>query len=204
MPRISLLLACAAAFTLAASPAAAQAVIDPGDEDAIRRSVALLIDRTNNDPMGTLPEYVRTTRVTSVNSETIVTGYDALVRQTEVQKAGAFTMMSGELDITGMGPDHALVVAPFTMYYRVNGSNVSVPGSMTLAYERTGEGWKILHEHYSEGLDEQTRRRLAGGARGGVTGADLLRLLVLGLGGTSTQLVGALSSMLQARGCMAR
>jgi ketosteroid isomerase-like protein len=204
MLRTPFVLTCAAAIVLALSPAAAQSPLSPADSDAIRRSVAVLIERTNNDPMGTLSEYVQSPHVTSVNSEAIVTGYDALVAQTRTQRAGAFTMASGELDISGMGADHALVVAPFTMYYRINGSTVTVPGSMTLAYERTSDGWKILHEHYSEGLDEQTRRRLAGAARGGVTGADLLRLAILGLGGTSAQMVGALSSMLASQGCTAR
>jgi len=203
--RRSPILACAAALALALTPAAAQTPLPFADEDAIRRSVAFLIDRTNNDPMGSLPEYVQTKRVTSVNSETIVTGWDALVTQTRGQQSGAgsFSMVAGRLDIVPMGDDHALVVAPFTMYYRVNGSLVNVPGSMTLAYERTEGGWKILHEHYSQGLDEQTRRRLSNAGRG-VTGADLLRLVLLGIGGTSSQLVGALSSMLQSQGCTAR
>lgn len=206
MLKITPILACAAVFTLALAPtpAAAQTPLNPKDEDAIRTSVLLLIYQTNNDPMAALPEYVQTPEVTSVNSETIVTGWDALVQQTRAQRAGAFTMQPGELDIVGMGPDHALVVAPFTMTYAVGRSPVIVPGSMTLAYERTDTGWKILHEHYSEGLDEQTRRRIANAGRGGVTGADLLRLLVLGIGGTSTQLASALSSMLASQGCAAR
>lgn len=205
MRKTHLLLATAVALALGSARARAQTPLGEGDERAIRQSVLFLIDRTNHDPMGTLTEYAQSDRVTSVNSETIVTGWDELVKQTRGQQGGAFVMQTGELDIVGMGPDHALVVAPFTMRYPVNGSPVEVPGSMTLAYERTDAGWKIVHEHYSEGLDEQTRRRLSGAARGGgVTGADLLRLLVLGIGGTSAQLAGALSSMLASQGCTAR
>jgi len=209
MPNLPPILACAAALMLALAPAAAaaQTPLYPKDEDAIHQSVLLLIDQTNNDPMATLAAYAQSDRVTSVNGETIATGWDALVNQTRAQvraqPPGAFTVQPGKLDIVGMGPDHALVVAPLTMFHRVNGSVVSVSGSMTLAYERTDGGWKIIHEHYSEGLDEQTRMRLSQGA-GRVTGADLLRLLLIGVGGTPTRLLNAMTEMLASRGCTAR
>jgi len=156
--------------------------------------------------MATLAQYAQNARVTSVNSETIVTGWEGLVSQTRAQMPGAFTMQTGKLDIMGLGPDHALVVAPFTMYYRVNGNLVSVPGSMTLAYERTNLGWKIIHEHYSQGLDDQTKARLAQAANGAgrVTGADLLRLLLMGLGGGAPAVLSGMADMLASQGCTAR
>lgn len=206
MRQTLLLAACASALLAPIVSARAQTMLSMDDEEAIHQSVLLLVERTNNEPMATLQQYAQNSRVTSVNSENIVTGWDGLVRQTKASRAGAFTMQTGRLDIAGMGPDHALVVAPFTMFYRVDGSLVSVPGSMTLAYERTAGGWKIIHEHYSEGLDEQARARIARAASGfgRITPADILRLIILGVGGTQAQLVSAASRLLEAPRCTAR
>jgi ketosteroid isomerase-like protein len=183
--------------------AAAQSVLPPTDENAVRQSVLALIDATNNDPMATLTEYARNERVTSVNSETIVTGWEGLVAQTRAATAGSFSMQAGKLDIVGLGPDHALVVAPFTMYWRTNSGVVTAPGSMTLAYERTAEGWKIIHEHYSEGLDDATRQRLAQAASGNtrVSGGDLFRLLLAGMGGGYSALANELLGLLGGNSC---
>lgn len=193
-----------AAITIAAmlfaSTGHAQTALSVADEAAIRQSVLRLIDETNNNPMATLSEYVSNARVTSVNDETIVTGWNGLVEQTRQAQAGSFSMQTGTLDMVGMGPSHALVVAPFTMYWRTPNGTVSAPGSMTLAYERTVSGWKIVHEHYSTGLDDQTRQRLAQAtsARTNVGSGDLLRLIVAGLGGggyaaVASQLLSLLS-----------
>jgi hypothetical protein len=89
------------------------------------------------------------------------------------------------------------------MYWRTPNGTVSAPGSMTLAYERTVSGWKIVHEHYSTGLDDQTRQRLAqaSSARSNVGSADLLRLLVAGLGGGYSALASQLLDMLAPAQC---
>lgn len=183
--------------------AAAQTSLPQPDVAAIRQSVLSLIDATNNNPMGTLSEYVQNSRVTSVNDETIVTGWNGLVEQTRAAVAGSFSIQTGNLDILGMGPDHALVVAPFTMYYRTPNGVVTAPGSMTLAYERTTLGWKIIHEHYSEGLDDQTRQRLSQAASGStqVTPGDVLRLLLAGMGGGSMGLASELLNLLSPNSC---
>jgi hypothetical protein len=195
--------AIAIAALILASTGHAQTVLSAADEAAIRQSVLRLIDETNNNPMATLSEYVSNARVTSVNDETIVTGWNGLVEQTRQAQAGSFSMQTGTLDMVGMGPGHALVVAPFTMYWRTPNGTVSAPGSMTLAYERTLSGWKIVHEHYSTGLDDQTRQRLAqaSSARSNVGSADLLRLLVAGLGGGYSALASQLLDMLAPAQC---
>ena len=184
-------------------PVSAQTTLTQPDVAAIRLSVFTLIDATNNNPMATLTEYVQNSRVSSVNDETIVSGWDGLVQQTRTAQAGSFSMQTGNLDILGMGPDHALVIAPFTMYYRTANGVVTAPGSMTLAYERTALGWKIVHEHYSQGLDDQTKQRLSQAASGGarVTPADMLRLLLAGLGGGSLQVASELLNLLTPNAC---
>jgi len=203
MTRLLTMLSALVFSTALVSAGHAQASLPEADAAAIRESVLRLIDATNNDPMATLSEYVASSRVTSVNGETIVTGWDGLVTQTRQAQAGSFSMQTGMLDIVGMGANHALVVAPFTMYWRTSRGVVSAPGSMTLAYERTSQGWRIIHEHYSEGLDDQTRQRLAqAGSRGsGVTTGDLLRLLVAGLGGPYAELANQLLGVVSAGRC---
>lgn len=181
----------------------AQTTLPQADVAAIRQSVLSLMDATNNNPMATLSEYVQNSRVTSVNDETIVQGWDRLVEQTRTAQAGAFSIQAGNLDLVGMGPDHALVIAPFTMYYRTANGVVTAPGSMTLAYERTAAGWKIVHEHYSQGLDDQTKQRLsqAAAGRAQVTPTDVLRLLLAGLGGGSVSIASELLNLLSPNSC---
>ena len=128
-----------------------------------RSEVGKLITATNYDVMATLPMYVPTARVTSINDAQIAKGWGALRQQTEaaVPTQGSFFIRTGRIDVTVMGPDHALAFAPMTMEYPATSGRVSMPGSMTLAYERTATGWKIVHEHYSTGLTDEALANMA-------------------------------------------
>jgi ketosteroid isomerase-like protein len=164
--------------------------------EEIRVEVGKLITATNYDVMATLPMYVPTQRVTSINDAQIVKGWARLREQTEaaIPSQGSFFIRLGNVDVTLMGPDHALAFASMTMEYPSAAGRVNMPGSMTLAYERTPLGWKIVHEHYSTGLTEETLTNMASQASadgGGLVG--LLRLLVAGLSG---DLLGVGSALL--------
>jgi len=151
--------------------------------DEIRAEVGRLITATNFDVMATLPMYVSTSRVASINDAQIIKGFSGLRRQTEaaVPSQGSFFIRAGNVDVTLMGPDHALAFASMTMEYP---GRVSMPGSMTLAYERTPQGWKIVHEHYSTGLTQEALAGMANQASAEGSGLlGLLQLLVTGLSG---------------------
>ncbi|HEU0053844.1 MAG TPA: nuclear transport factor 2 family protein [Longimicrobium sp.] len=172
-------------FLLLPGRAASAQQLSAASETAIRVHVAQLIEATNSNPLATLEKYVASSEVTSVNDETIVRGWSALVRQTQGTPAGSFYMQLGEVQIVGMGPQHALAVAPFTMSYQTNDGPVVVPGSMTLAFSWTADGWKIIHEHYSTGLDERSKQRLASAASSGsgLSFGDVVSLFLTALGG---------------------
>lgn len=154
--------------------------------EEIRTEVGRLITATNYDPMATLPLYVPTSRVTSINDAQILKGWSALRQQTEASAGsqGSFFVRLGTIDVTLMGPDHALAFAPMTMEYPTQSGPVRMPGSMTLGYERTQMGWKVVHEHYSTGLTEESVANMANQASsqgGGLL--DLLGLLLAGYTG---------------------
>ncbi|HEV3050234.1 MAG TPA: nuclear transport factor 2 family protein, partial [Longimicrobium sp.] len=124
--------------------------------------------------------------VTSINDAQIVKGFRGLQRQTEaaVPSQGSFFIRLGNVDVTVMGPDHALAFASMTMEYPSATGRVNMPGSMTLAYERTPSGWKVVHEHYSTGLTEAALASMAQQASSEGDGlAGLLRILLAGLSG---------------------
>lgn len=154
--------------------------------DEVRAQVRSLITATNYDVMTTMDMYVRSPRISSINDERIVRGWNDLYRHTReaVPGQGSFFVRLGEIDVTLMGPEHALAVAPMTMEYQTEGGRVQLPGSMTLAFQRTPDGWKVLHEHYSTGLDQQALAQMAAqaGAGGGGWGS-FLRLLLAAYNG---------------------
>lgn len=184
--RPTTLVSASALLVLLAIPAATRAQqLSAAGDLAIRRHVQELVDATNNNPMATLQRYVQSADVTSINDETIVRGWSALVQQTKGTPAGSFFLQLGDLSIVGMGSQHALAIAPFTMSYQTADGPVQVPGSMTLAFSWTSDGWKIVHEHYSTGLDERSRQRLHHAASSGVglTFGDVVSLFLTALGG---------------------
>lgn len=186
----------AAALLLPAAISAQSLTSQQRLHDEVRTQVQSLITATNFDVMATMDMYVRSSRLSSINDERIVQGWKELDRQTReaVASQGSFFVRLGRIDVTLMGTDHALAVAPMTMDYRTECGPAQLPGSMTLALERTPEGWKILHEHYSTGLDQEAVSRMAAQANAGGSGAaGLLRLLLMGLSG---DYLGAVSQLL--------
>jgi ketosteroid isomerase-like protein len=189
-----------AALLLPASVSAQSPASQQRLHDEVRAQVRSLITATNYDVMATMDMYVRSPRISSINDERIVHGWNDLDRQTReaVATQGSFFVRLGEIDVTPMGTDHALAVAPMTMEYNTACGRVQLPGSMTLALERTPGGWKILHEHYSTGVDQEALARLSAQANDGGSGVmGLLRLLYMGLTG---DLLGAAGEFLDQYG----
>jgi ketosteroid isomerase-like protein len=172
--------------------------------DEIRVEVGRLITATNYDVMATLPMYVPTSRVTSINDAEIVRGWNGLRQATEaaVVSQGSFFVRLGNVDVTLMGPDHALAFASMSMEYPSAAGRVNMPGSMTLAYERTPDGWKIVHEHYSTGLTAETLASMADQASSQGDGLmGFLSLLLAGLSGDVIEVGTALLNQLGGEPC---
>jgi ketosteroid isomerase-like protein len=167
--------------------------------EEIRAEVVKLMTATNYDVMATLPLYVSSSRVTSINDAQIVKGWAGLRQQTEaaVASQGSFFIRPGSVEVRVLGPDHALAFASMNMAYPSASGRVNMPGSMTLAYERTPAGWKIVHEHYSTGLTDEALANMANQASAGGGGlVGLLNLLVAGLSGDVLGFGSALLSQL--------
>ena len=60
-------------------------------------------------------------------------------------------MTEGTVEVTALGTDFALAVAP--MYITPLGSirTVDVAGRVTIVVKRTPEGIRLIHEHFSVG-----------------------------------------------------
>ncbi|HST60226.1 MAG TPA: nuclear transport factor 2 family protein [Longimicrobium sp.] len=184
----------AAALLLPASISAQSPASQQQLQEEVRAQVQRLIKATNYEVMETMDMYVRSPRISSVNDERIVRGWNDLyqaMRETAASP-GSFFIRLGEIDVTPMGTNHALAVAPMTMDYRTECGPAQQPGSMTLALERTPDGWKILHEHYSTGVDQEAVARMAAQANAGGSAGGLLRLLLMGLSGDYLGAVGQL------------
>lgn len=193
-------IACVALLFLPAGAASQTASDQQQIRREIRAEVGKLITATNFDVMATLPMYVSSSRVTSINDAQIVKGWAELRAQTEaaVPSQGSFFIRLGNVDVTVMGPDHALAFASMSMEYPSASGRVNMPGSMTLAYERTAMGWKVVHEHYSTGLTEEALTSMANQA--GSQGDGLLGFLSLLLAGLSGDVIGVGSALLNQLG----
>jgi beta-aspartyl-peptidase (threonine type) len=99
-----------------------------------------------------LKGYWNSPELTFSGSDGIVRGYDGLLaryKKTYPDKAAM-----GELDFTGLeirplGPDAALVLGKWHLQ-RASGP---VGGVFTLVFRRFPDGWRIIHDHTSQGHD---------------------------------------------------
>ena len=91
--------------------------------------------------------------VSSVGYGKIDRGGDAIRKSTDanIAEATRTRMTEGTVEVTALGTDFALAVAP--MYITPLGSirTVDVPGGATIVVKRTPEGIRLIHEHFSVG-----------------------------------------------------
>ncbi|MBI4168693.1 MAG: nuclear transport factor 2 family protein [Acidobacteria bacterium] len=87
--------------------------------------------------------------VASIDSGEITRGWEA-IRASAGRMRGeerGFKMSLGSPDVTPLGTDHALAVAPYTMTIATAQGSTQIQGALSLVLEKTAEDWKILHEH---------------------------------------------------------
>lgn len=145
------------------TPLAGQVQDTASLRSAVDLKVRELVTRTNFDVLGTMPLYVRSPEVTSINNQTIIRGWDQLDAQTRAGAGnqGNYFIRAGAVSVAALGSDHALAVAPFSMQVRNGTTFVDLNGSMSLVYRRLEDQWLLLHEHYSLGADPNALQKLA-------------------------------------------
>ena len=72
------------------------------------------------------------------------------IRSVAEKSATGITLKVGTMDVTPIGPDTALAIAPIQLPPFQVGNKIN-PGSgaMTIVVKRTADGLRVIHEHYS-------------------------------------------------------
>jgi uncharacterized protein (TIGR02246 family) len=156
-----LVLVAMATLTLATSAAAQQQQGKPRPPakspttliKEVQRHVREYITAYNRaDATGLSYAFSRRADVTSVIDGEITRGYDAIRALNDEmagEEVGSFKFAVGTLEVTLLGTTHALVVAPTTVTVKEPDGLVTLKGAMSMVLQRTGDGWRLLNEHFS-------------------------------------------------------
>jgi ketosteroid isomerase-like protein len=92
--------------------------------------------------------------VTSIGDGEIVRGWDRIRERMGVLDSlmavqGHLNVTLGSLDITALGNNYALAIAPYTLAVGAAGAEVRQRGAITLVLSNVGKEWKIIHDHTS-------------------------------------------------------
>jgi ketosteroid isomerase-like protein len=96
--------------------------------------------------------------VTSIGDGSITHGWGSI--QTDAQqfvgRRGTFKFTLESVEVTPLGNGYSLVVAPFRAETVGQDDDIELPAAMTLILERSGATWKVLHEHWSSKVDDDS------------------------------------------------
>ena len=115
-------------------------------------------EATNKGDITAVMEMVsREQGVTSINDGDISRGWDAIRADNDAMtgKEGTYKVSVGTVDVMPLGASNALAVAATTMSVASGGQVVQQEGAMSLVLEKSKDGWKVIHEHYSTKPTEQ-------------------------------------------------
>ena len=133
-------------------------------DSAIRAEVATYVAAVNRgDARAVADLYARSGGVSSVGDGEVTRGWSdvrALLADF-VSAMGRVTMSTDSLTVTPLGQRAAIAVFLYTWSGIRGADTTRLRGAMTLVYERTPDGWRVVHDHTS------TR---GNGSRGGVRG----------------------------------
>jgi len=89
--------------------------------------------------------------VTSIGDGAISHGWRSIQTDARqfVGRQGTFKFTVGRVEITPLGSNFVLAVAPFTVQTFGQEEDVEVPAAMTFVLQREGQSWKVVHEHWS-------------------------------------------------------
>jgi uncharacterized protein (TIGR02246 family) len=124
--------------------------------DVVRQEVQDFVrkyaDAANKGDVTALMEMVsREQGVTSTSDGVISRGWEAIRAGNDamVGKDGSYKFSIGSVDVRPLGASNALAVATMTATVAAEGQTAQQEGAMTLVLEKSKDGWKILHEHFS-------------------------------------------------------
>ena len=129
----------------AASGVAQQA--DTAEVQAFVRQYVAAINRA--DGPGIMEMYAHVPEVTSADNIDITRGWDAIRRDVASLGRDRVRMELGTVDVTPLGPGYALVVAEAGYTFGTPQGALRVRGVLTLVLQKSGNSWKVLHDHSS-------------------------------------------------------
>lgn len=106
-----------------------------------------------------LDDYSTDEDLTFVGSSGVQRGLDevrARYRQTYwAPGAVRDSLRFADLEVRPLGEDHALTLGRYVLYRPGAGDSVTSAGHFSLVLERSDAGWKIIHDHTSEGAGDE-------------------------------------------------
>jgi len=95
--------------------------------------------------------FSKSSGVTSIGDGAISHGWRSIQTDARqfVGRQGTFKFTVGLVEITPLGSNFVLAVAPFTVQTFGQEEDVEVPAAMTFVLQREGQSWKVVHEHWS-------------------------------------------------------
>lgn len=155
--RVTRLLSLAAVAVAVSTPAPTQSQAAPtrtSIQDAVRAYV-----KAHNDADATamMEAVSRDGAVSAISDGQITRGWEAIRQGADeiTGNQGRFQLAVGTMDVTPLGNDHALVVAPVTVTVGTTQGDVQLRGAISLVVRKTGSRWLVLHEHYSTQVDTE-------------------------------------------------
>ncbi len=135
-----------------AAPAAAPGVSPQALRGEVEAFVAGYIDAHNGtDRSAVMEMFCRQPEVSWVEMGAIIRGWESIRSGAGVLagELGTHRAFLGTLDVSPLGPDHALVVAPMMIELASVDGVAQIRGAMTLVLEKASGRWRVLHEHVS-------------------------------------------------------
>lgn len=121
-----------------------------GDEEAIVGVLEAQRDAWNRGDLGAFMDgYWRSPELTFTSGGEVRRGWqvthDRYVERYGQSPGDMGTLAFTELEVTGLGPDAAMVMGRWTLTETPKGGT----GIFTLAFRRLPDGWKVVHDHTS-------------------------------------------------------
>jgi len=149
--RKATILSAAVLALLAGSGVRAGAAPSPPGEE-VRGFVTRYIEAHNRGDRDAVASMLsRQGTVSSIEMGAITRGWESIrsAAAAFMGEAGTHRVSVGTVDVTPLGPEHVLVVAPITIDLAAPEGATTMQGAMTLVLSRGKGGFTVLHEHAS-------------------------------------------------------
>jgi ketosteroid isomerase-like protein len=131
-------------------------------------------DMNRGDVGSMMKKFSRESGVTSVGDGSISHGWRSIQTDARqfVGRQGSFKFTLGLVEVTPLGNNFVLAVAPFTVQTIGQEEDIEVPAAMTFVLQREGQSWKVVHEHWSSKDTGSEGDDLEEGGEGGADDFD--------------------------------